>query len=205
MSAFRICGVVFLLSTLGVAQPALAQRQLFKLGGGGGFSSFGNQDLDLGRAGTLGGFFGFRASDQISFETGFSFGRSNRLYDENNTAIDVFGTVPDFQFETNRYHLDGSFVYHLGRRQPFHPFVLAGGGMVLRSSKLTDFELNEDNVVTESSSTSTTTYQGTVHFGAGFDIYFFSNVSARVEFRWRIPQDTDRQTRMYLFGASYYF
>ena len=205
MRVSRGCGLLLLLMLLGSAQPTFAQRHLFKFGGGGGFSSFGDSDLDLGRAGTLGGFFGIRASDQLSVEAGFSFGRSNQLYDENNVAIEVFGAVPDFQFETNRYHLDGSFVYHLGRRQPFHPFVLAGGGVVLRTERRTGFEVNEDNAVMETGVDSTSTYHGTFHFGTGVDVYFFSNLSARIEFRWRFPTETSKQTRMYLFGASYFF
>lgn len=205
MTRFRGSRLVMFFLLLLVAQPALAQRHRFKIGGGGGFSSFGDPSLQLGRAGTLGGFFGIRANDSLSIESGLSFGRSNQLYDENNIAIDTFGAVPDFQLETNRFHLDGSFVYHLGRRQPFQAFVLGGGGLVLRSTKLTEFELNEDNMVLETGSTSTDTLQGTFHFGGGFDIYFFSNVAARAEFRWRIPQDRDQQTRMYLFSASYFF
>ena len=43
------------------------------------------------------------------------------------------------------------------------------------------------------------------HFGAGFDIYFLSNLAARVEFRYWIPQTTERRTRMFVFGAAYYF
>jgi hypothetical protein len=30
-------------------------------------------------------------------------------------------------------------------------------------------------------------------------------VAARVEFRWWLPTDTDKSTRMFFFGASYYF
>jgi hypothetical protein len=191
--------------TIGEAQ------QRFRLGGGAGFAVLYNPEVDHGRTAVVGGSLGFRLSDNFSLESGFSFARSDRQFDQLDVPIDeAQGGLPAYQFEANRYHLDGSFLFHIGRRQPFHPYVIAGGGLERSDEKRTDitFVLGENDVVISTTTEvvlDTTEYQPTAHFGGGFDLYFLYNVSARVEFRWWLPRDTDKSTRMFFFGASYYF
>ncbi len=136
---------------------------------------------------------------------------SDRQFSELGVPIDEQqGGVPAFQFEGNRYHLDGSFLYHFGRRLPFHPYLIAGGGLERRDEKQTDFTytFGEDNVIIdrqEEEVLDTTDYEPTAHLGAGFDLYFLYNVAARVEFRWWVPTTTDKSMRMFFFGATYFF
>ncbi|MGH9319030.1 MAG: outer membrane beta-barrel protein [Vicinamibacteria bacterium] len=186
-------------------------QQRFRLGGGAGFAVLKNPEIDHGRTAVVGGALGFRFNDNFSLEGGFSFARSDRQFDELGVPIDQSqGAIPTFQFEANRYHLDGTFMIHLGRRQPFHPYVLAGGGLERSDEKRTNFTytLGEDNVILDRQEEvvlDTSDYQPAGHVGAGFDLYFLYNVAARVEFRLWLPQDMDKRTRMFFFGASYYF
>jgi hypothetical protein len=195
---------------LGPGILTLEAQQRFRIGGGAGFAVLYNPDVDHGRTADVGGSLGFRFNDNFSFETGFHFARSDRQFDATNTPIDQSQALPKYQFIGTRYHLDGSFLYHIGRRQPFHPYIIAGGGLERVDEKRTDFTfvLGENNVVISRSEEvvlDTTEYQPTFHFGGGFDLYFLYNVAARIEFRWWLPKDTDRSTRMFFFGATYYF
>lgn len=192
------------------APSAEAQGEKGKIGGGAGFAVLKNPDLNHGRTAVVGGFIGYRFTDNFSIEGGFRFARSNRTFDESSEPVDQNQGIPAFRYETNRYQLDGSLVYHIGRRQPFHPFILGGGGLVRRDEKQTDLEfvLNENGQILETItdvSLNTTSYEPAAHVGAGFDIYFLYNLSARVEFRLNVPQTVEKRTRMWLFSASYYF
>lgn len=205
-SAVSFAALVLLSPGITVVQA----QQRFRIGGGAGFAVLYNPEVEHGRTAVVGGAFTFRLSDNFSVESGFSFARSDRQFDQAGVPIDeTQGGLPDYQFEANRYHLDGSFLFHIGRRQPFHPYVIAGGGLERRDEKKTDITIVvQDNVVisrTEELVFDTSEYQPTAHFGGGFDLYFLYNVAARVEFRWWLPTDTDKSTRMFFFGASYYF
>lgn len=196
---------------LGPGITLVEAQQRFRIGGGAGFAVLYNPEVEHGRTAVVGGSLGFRFNDNFSFEGGFSFARSDRQFDETGVPIDQGqSALPKFQFVANRYHLDGSFLFHIGRRQPFHPYLIAGGGLERVDETRTDFTftLGENNVIidrTEEVVLDTTEYQPTGHFGGGFDLYFLYNVAARVEFRWWLPTDTDKSTRMFFFGASYYF
>jgi hypothetical protein len=193
------------------------QGQRYKLGGGAGFASLKDPEFDIGSTAIVGGFFGFRFNDTFSFEAGGNFVRANREYNENGVPLDkvsggpVSEQLPALRLETNRYHADGTLVIHIGRRQPFHPFVLAGGGVVRRDEKQTalDFTLDEDtgaiNRGPETVILNTTEYNVTGHAGAGFDFYFLYNVAARAEFRVWLPQEWEKRTRMFFFAATYFF
>jgi hypothetical protein len=199
------------LVVLGPAVGEVVAQQRFRLGGGAGFAVLYNPEIEHGRTAVVGGSLGFRFNDNFSLETGFTFARSHRQFSELGVPIDEQqGGIPAFEFNANRYHLDGSFLVHIGRRVPFHPYILAGGGLERRDEKQTDFTytLGENGEVidrTEAISLDTSEYEPTAHFGAGFDLYFLYNVAARVEFRWWIPTTTDKSTRMFFFGASYFF
>ncbi len=196
---------------LGPAITVVEAQQRFRLGGGAGFAVLYNPEVEHGRTAVVGGSLGFRFNDNFSLESGFSFARSDRQFDRLGIPIDeTQGGLPAYQFEANRYHLDGSFLYHIGRRQPFHPYVIAGGGLERTDEKRTNFTfvLGENNVIISSAEEvvlDTTEYQPTAHLGAGFDLYVLYNVAARVEFRWWLPKDTDKSTRMFFFGVSYFF
>jgi hypothetical protein len=196
---------------LGPALGAVSAQQRFRIGGGAGLAVLYNPDVEHGHTAVVGGFLGFRVNDNFSIEGAFSFARSDRFFSELGVPIDEQqGGVPRFQFDATRYHLDGSFLYHIGRRLPFHPYLIGGGGLERRDEKRTDFTytFGENNVVLDRQEQvvlDTTKYEPTAHFGAGFDLYFLYNVSARVEFRWWIPSTTDKSTRMFFFGANYYF
>lgn len=195
----------------GSLRPAEAQRQRFKIGGGAGFASLATPDASLGWTFGVGGFFGYRVSDNVSIESGFTFGRANRTFNSDGVPVDQSRDIPAFQFESQRYQLDGSFVYNFGPRQPFHPFVLAGGTFRRRSEKRTEFVFEADpdtglptlieaNVVIDE-----TTYEPAGHIGAGAEIYFMYNLAARAEYRLWFPKDWSRRTQMFLFSASFYF
>jgi hypothetical protein len=170
-----------------------------------------NPDIDHGRSVVVGGSLGFRLNDNFSVEGGFSFARSNRSFTEEGQPIDEAQTLPSFRFETNRLHYDGTLLIHLGRRQPFHPFVYAGAGLVQRFEKRIDIEftLEPDTRIvqdrTEEILFDESELEFAGHVGAGFDLYFLYNLAARVEFRQWIPQTSERRTRMFLFGAAFYF
>jgi Outer membrane protein beta-barrel domain len=211
MMSKRAAAPLAALLLLGPGIAVVEAQQRFRLGGGAGFAVLYNPEVEHGRTAVVGGSLGFRFSDNFSVESGFSFARSDRQFDALGVPIDeTQGALPAYQFVANRYHLDGSLLYHIGRRQPFHPYVIAGAGLERTDEKRTDitFVLGENNVVISSSEEvvlDTTDYEPTAHFGGGFDLYVLYNVSARVEFRWWLPRDTDKSTRMFFFGASYYF
>lgn len=196
-----------------VSSPSLAeaQGQKFRLWGGAGFAALSNPEIDHGRSIVVGGGLGFRFNNNVSLEAGFSFARSNRSFTEDGIPVDQARTRPAFQFEANRLHYDATMLFHLGRRQPFHPFVFAGAGLVQRSEERSDIEFTldpETGVVTDRSEElvlDETSSEVAGHFGAGFDLYFLHNLAARVEFRYWLPQTRERRTRMFLFGASYFF
>ncbi len=189
------------------SKPAEAQRQRFVLWGGAGLSTFYHPELSLSRAGTVGGFIGLRFNDNLSVEGGVSWARSDRRFAEDNIPIEDANLLPAFEFKTTRYHLDGAFVYHIGRRQPFNPYVLGGAGMVRREERRTDFEFDPETLelVGQTLVLDTVETEPAFFAGAGFDLYFKYNLAARVEFRWWFPMDTDRGSRMFLFGGSYFF
>jgi Outer membrane protein beta-barrel domain len=207
----RSAATLAALVLFGPAIAAVEAQQKFRLGGGAGFAVLYNPEIEHGRTAVVGGSLGFRFNDNLSVESGFSFARSHRQFSELGVPIDEQqGGIPAFEFESNRYHLDGSFVVHFGRRVPFHPYILAGGGLVRRDEMQTDFTytLGENGEVldrTEEEVLDTTEYEPTAHVGAGFDLYFLYNVAAKVEFRWWLPSTTDKSTRMFFFGASYFF
>ena len=209
-AASALVPVLFLL-LIATPEQAFAQRQKFKIGGGAGFAWLSNPDVDHGSTAALGGFFGFRVNDNVSVETGFNFVRSNRVFNANGVPIDQAGSIPAFRFETNRYHLDGTFVYNIGRRQPFHPFVFAGGGLVRRDEKQTDFtfepdpETGQDILVSQEVVLDGSEYEPTGHAGVGAEIYFMFNLAARVEYRMWFPRTWEKKTHQIFFAASYFF
>ena len=195
---------------LAAPRPVEAQSQKFKLGGGAGFATMQDPELNLGRTFVVGGFFGLRFNDNFSLETGFNLARSNRVYAEDGIPVDDVPALPSFRFQTNRYQIDGTFLYHIGRRQPFQPYILGGGGLVLRDKTRTDvvFETDEngqERLVSSEVVLDTSEYEPAAHFGGGVEIYFLYNVAARAEFRWYIPQSFDQSTRQFFFGATYFF
>ncbi len=198
------------LCALAATRSVEAQSHKFKLGGGAGFASLHDPELNFGRTFVVGGLFGFRFNDNFSFETGFNLARSNRVYNEDGVPIDDVQALPAFRFQTNRYQIDGTLVYNIGRRQPFHPYIVAGGGLVRRKKTRTDvvFETNEtgqDMLVSSEVVLDTAEYEAAAHFGAGVEIYFLYNVAARVEYRFYIPQSFNQYTRQFYFGATYFF
>ncbi len=211
---FRVTILFFsLVSFLISHSPATAQEHRFRTGGGAGFSFMTDPELDFPRAGNLGGFFGIRLNDQFTLETAFSFSRAKQLFTaDNQPVVDQQGqnqtteetpTVldPAFQQTIARYHLDLSLFYHIGRRQPFHPFLFGGGGMVLEEQ---GHSLIEE--VTIGDPVKSTEYQPTVTFGAGFDFYIIADVSARFQYQWLFQaKDTNRRTSRLFFTATYYF
>jgi hypothetical protein len=132
--------VLTLLLVLTSNSPALAQKQNFELGGGGGFTWPSDPEVSLGRGWDLGGFFGIRFNDNFSLETDFSFSRTNnQFFDESIPIVPTqegegwtfqpFSPIEpftDFGLQNTQYHLDAVLVIHIGRRQPFHPFVFGG-------------------------------------------------------------------------------
>lgn len=208
--SIRWAAALAALLVVAAAGEVQAQRQRFRLFGGAGFATPKDPQVDLGRTAAVGGGLGFRFNDNLSVETNFTFTHSSREFDQSDVPVDQVQGIPAYRIDANRYFLDGSFLLHFGRRQPFHPFVLAGGGLVRRDDKRTDitFTFDENNVIIDRSEElvfNTSTYEPEGHVGAGFDLYFLYNLAARVEFRLWLPRDTEYRTRMFFFGASYYF
>ena len=198
------------LCALAATKSVEAQSHKFKLGGGAGFANLHDPELSLGRTFVGGGLFGLRFNDNLSFETGFNLARSNRVYAEDGVPIEDAQAVPSFRFQTNRYQIDGSFVYNIGRRQPFHPYIVAGGGLVRREKTRTDivFETNEagqSKLISSEVVLDTAEYEAVAHIGAGVEIYFLYNVAARIEYRFYIPQSFNQYTRQFYFGGTYFF
>jgi opacity protein-like surface antigen len=206
----RWAAALVVLLFFGAVGEVQAQGQRFRLFGGAGFATLQNPDVEHGRTAVVGGGLGFRFNDNVSLETSFTYAHSSREFDDNGVPVDQVQAVPAYRFDANRYHLDGSILFHIGRRQPFHPYVLAGAGLVRRDEKRADitFTFDENNVITDRTEEvvlDTSEYKPEGHVGAGFDLYFLYNLAARVEFRLWLPQDTEKRTRMFFFGASYYF
>lgn len=191
--------VASVLLLAGMVGSAEAQEQHFLIGGGGGFATLFDPELDLGRGTNLGGFFGFRITDQFTIELGVDFTSITRVFTE---AGDVVAegdpaTVGQFELDQNRYHVDGTLYYHFGRRKPFHPYIFAGGGV----------ERKENTIATlEGDVTSEAEHEPTLSFGVGFDYYVLYNVAVRADGRWYLPGGkTDTRTRRLFFGVAYYF
>ena len=176
-----------------------AQERHFIVGGGGGFATLFDPRLNLGWGTNLGGFLGFRVTDQITLEVSMDFTGVTRVFTEfGNVVVETNpALVGQFRLDQNRYHLDGTFYYHFGRRKPFHPYIFGGGGAVRRENTITSFE---GEVAKE------TDHEPTVSFGAGFDYYMLYNVSVRADIRWWLPgAKTESRTRRIFFGVGYYF
>ena len=201
---------VVVLYALAATKSVEAQSHKFKIGGGAGLASLKDPELNLGRTFVVGALFGFRFNDNFSLETGFNLARSNRVYAEDGVPVDDVPALPAFRFQTNRYQIDTTLVYSIGRRQPFHPYILAGGGLVRRGKKRTDLvfepdETDQDRLVSSEVVLDSSEYEAAAHVAAGVEIYFLYNVAARVEYRWYIPQRFDQYTRQFFFGATYFF
>ena len=200
------------------AAPAAGQDHKFRLFAGAGLQFFARPELSPGRGAGLGGAAAFRATDRISFAAGFFFGRSNRRYTATDEPVEDVIAEPAYQFRTNRYHLDGSIVYHLGRRQPFQMYILAGGGIVRRD------ELREDLIfetpapgegdpsgslrfrqpIGNEITLEHTVYAPTAHAAIGLEVYVFSYLSARAEYRIWSSKDFSFRTQQAMIGVNYY-
>jgi len=191
--------LVTALLLVGMMGRAEAQEQHFIIGGGGGFATLFDPELDLGRGTNLGGFFGLRINDQFTIEAGVDFTSVTRVFTQ---AGDIVAegdpaTVGQFELDQNRYHIDGTLYYHFGRRKPFHPYIFAAGGIVRRESTISTLE---GSVISE------TEHEPTFSAGVGFDFYVLYNVAVRADGRWYFPQGkTDNRTRRLFFGVGYYF
>jgi hypothetical protein len=207
------------------SSPVLAQKQNFKLGGGGGFTFPSTPGLSLKRGYDLGGFLGIRFNDNFSLETGFSFGRSESQFFEQSaedlalqqgeaftfTPSDPQAEFVDFQLTSTRYHLDTILVYNLGRRQPFHPFIFAGAGLLRDDTEVTDLtplRATQDPAEVETielEKKKDSKYYPVVSFGAGFEFYVLQNTAARFEWRWHVTKEWERRTHRLFFAAIYFF
>ena len=200
------------------AAPAAAQDHKFRLFVGAGLQFFARPELSPGRGAGLGGSASFRATENFSIATGFFFGRSNRRYTATDEAVEDVIAEPAYQFRTNRYHLDGSIVYHLGRRQPFQMYFVAGGGLVRRDELREDF-IYESTAPGEGDGSGSfgirvpignevtlehTTYAPTAHAAVGIEVYVFSYLSARAEYRIWSSKDFSFRTQQAMIGVNYY-
>ena len=203
----------------GAAAPAAAQAHRFRLFAGAGLQFFSRPELSLGRGAGLGGSAAFRANQNLSFETGFFFGRSNRRYTAQDQPVEDVLSEPAYQFRTNRYHLDGSFVFHLGRRQPFQMYFLAGGGVIRRDEVREDFVYETEDPSADGSGSGPaatrrpirnevtldwTTYVPSAHLAVGFEVYVFDDLSARAEYRIWSSRDFSFRTQQAVIGINYY-
>ena len=199
------------------ATPAAAQDHKFRLFAGAGLQFFARPELSPGRGAGLGGVASFRATENISIATGVFFGRSNRRYTATNEAVEDVIAEPAYQFRTNRYHIDGSLVYHLGRRQPFQMYFVAGGGIVRRDELREDFIYETTDPGDDQSGSfrirvpignevtlEHTTYAPTAHVAVGFEVYVFSYLSARAEYRIWSSKDFSFRTQQAMIGVNYY-
>lgn len=190
---------------------AEAQRQKGKIGGGAGFAWLSDPEIDHGSTFALGGFAGLRFNDNFSIEAGLYYMRSNRVFADTGIPVDDVPDTPAFRYETTRFHADGVLVVNIGRRQPFHPFVLFGGGVQRADDKRTDFSF----VITPPQpppgtpvlevTLNETRYVPNAVVGGGAEIYFMYNLAARAEFRLWLPSDWDKRTHTFFFSASYFF
>lgn len=201
------------------AAPAAAQGHRVRLFAGAGLQAFARPELQLGRGAGLGGAAAIRANDRLSFETGFFFGRSNRRYTAGDEPVEDVIAEPAYQFRSNRIHLDGTFVLHLGRRQPFQVFLLAGAGLVRRDELREDFVYAEPEPVPEGEEQPVTgirvpigneisldavEFAPTAHVGAGFEVYVFDDLSVRAEYRIWSGNEFAWRTQQALIGVNYY-
>ena len=200
------------------AAPAAGQDHKFRLFAGAGLQFLARPELSPGRGAGLGGSAAIRATDRFSIAAGIFFGRSNRRYTATNDPVEDVVAEPAYQFRTNRYHLDGSLVYHIGRRQPFQMYVLAGAGIVRRDELREDFiyETTDPGEGEQSGSfqiripvgneitLDTTGYAPTAHAAIGFEVYVFSYLSARAEYRIWSSQDFSYRTQQAMIGVNYY-
>ncbi len=215
---FRPSGILAASLLILGAAPAAAQEHLFRLAAGAGAQLMAHDELKLSRGFGVGGGAAFRFNDNFSLEAGLHFGRSNRRYTAKNEPVEDVFAIPAFQYRTNRYHLDGSLVYHVGRRQPFQVYFLAGAGIVRREEVREDYTYEEpdpdDNDETRPAgvripigvdiSLDSTRHQLTAHAGAGFEVYVLSRLSARVEYRIWSGRDFGFRTQQFLVGVNYY-
>ncbi len=176
-----------------------------------------HENLNLSRGFGLGGGAAFRFNDNFSLEAGLHFGRSNRRYTEKDEPVEDVLAVPAYQYRTNRYHLDGSVVYHLGRRQPFQLYVLAGAGVVRRDEVREDYMYEEPDPDADPEAPTgvripigveigldETSHKLTAHVGAGFEVYVLSYLSARAEYRIWSGSDFGFRTQQFLVGVNFY-
>lgn len=197
---------------------ATGQEHRFRLFAGAGLQFFARPELSLGRGAGLGGTAELRTVGNFSIATGFFFGRSNRRYTAVDDPVEDVVAEPAYQFRTNRYHLDGSIVYHMGRRQPFQMYFAAGGGIVRRDELREDF-IYETTDPGEGAEPTTfgiripvgnevtlqhTTYSLTAHAAVGFEVYVFSYLSARAEYRIWSSKDFSFRTQQAMIGVNYY-
>ena len=209
---FRLAAIIIvaLLQWFAATDLAEAQRQKGKIGGGGGFAFLTDPDVDLGRSASFGGFFGLRFNDNVSLEGGLYFVRSNRVFNQLGVPVDDTPDTPAFRFSTTRFHADGVLVLNIGRRQPFHPFVLFGAGIERRDDEKTDFTFDDPTadvpmLITSEVVLNETRYLPSAVVGGGAEIYFMYNVAARAEFRLWIPKDWGQRTQILFFAATFYF
>ena len=214
----RIPALVLATLALLLAAPAAGQDHKFRLFAGVGLQFFARPELSPGRGAGLGGTAAFRASENFSIATGFFFGRSNRRYTAGNEPVEDVVAQPAYQFRTNRYHLDGSIVYHLGRRQPFQMYILAGGGIVRRDERREDFIYESTDPGQDGASDTFriqvpigneltlehTAYAPTAHLAVGIEVYVFSYLSARAEYRIWSSKDFSFRTQQAMIGVNYY-
>ena len=209
---FRLAAIIIvaLLQWFAATDLAEAQRQKGKIGGGGGFAFLTDPDVDLGRSASFGGFFGLRFNDNVSLEGGLYFVRSNRVFNQLGVPVDDTPDTPAFRFSTTRFHADGVLVLNIGKRQPFHPFVLFGAGIERRDDEKTDFTFDDPTadvpmLITSEVVLNETRYLPSAVVGGGAEIYFMYNVAARAEFRLWIPKDWGQRTQILFFAATFYF
>ncbi len=211
----KIAVAAFLLSLFG--SPATAQGHRFRLAAGAGAQLMAHDDLNLSRGFGIGGAAAFRFGDSFSAEAGLHFGRSNRRYTDQNQPVEDVLAIPAFQYRTNRYHLDGSLVYHIGRRQPFQMYVLAGLGVVRREEVREDYRYEEPDPDADPEiptgvripigvdiSLDETRHRLTAHAGVGFEVYVLSHLSARAEYRIWSGSDFGFRTQQFLVGVNFY-
>lgn len=190
---------------------AEAQRQKGKMGGGAGFAWLADPDVNHGSTFAVGGFFGSRFNDNVSVEAGLYYMGSNRVFAANGVPVDQTRDIPAFRFETTRFHADGVVVFNIGRRQPFHPFVLFGGGVQRVDDKRTDFTFEitppepPPGTPVPEVTLDETRYVPNAIVGGGAEIYFMYNLAVRAEFRIWIPKEWEQHTHTFFFSASYYF
>jgi hypothetical protein len=196
--------LLFFLLLSAVPRPAPAQVQRFKVGGGGGLGWARDLELDFGRAGTAASFIGIRFNDSVSLEGGFWFSRTTRLFTASGQRFDET-TIPEediLQIVRTDYSLETSLVVNLGRRAPLHPFLLVGAGAIRRETQRTTEATPEIPAVI----TQAVENLKSAHFGAGLDIYFLHNVSARVEARLHFPEfKNELRILRLVFGGTFYF